>query len=102
MFLHQTNILYCVTIDFSVENCECSKVPPGLGIFQQNTGVKNMGFVFKMSIHEEFTYYLKIRGNIKVYVAFCCNNLSLLVQLQNQYFKKMFKCAPLSPTLYYY
>jgi len=28
MFLHENNTFYFVTVDFYVENCECSKVPP--------------------------------------------------------------------------
>jgi hypothetical protein len=75
-------------------------MPPGLGTFQHKTGATKMGFVFKMSRHGEFTYYLTIRGNIIEYIAFCCNNLSFLVYLQYQHFKKMFKCVPLSPLLY--
>jgi hypothetical protein len=57
-----------------------------------------MGFVFKMNSHGEFTYYLRIRRNTIVYVAFCCNRLSLLFYLQYKDFKKIFKHASLYPT----
>ena len=41
VFFDETNSFYCVTVYFSVENCECSKVPltgpkvpPGWGSFE--------------------------------------------------------------------
>ena len=64
MFLHETNAFYCVTVDFSVENCECSKVPvagskvhPGWGSFKQNIGVIRMGSAIKMIIRGQFVCY---------------------------------------------
>jgi hypothetical protein len=84
VFLDETNSYYCVTVYFSVENCECSKVPltgskvpPGWGSFERNTGVTEMGSAFKMIRPGEFANYIAIRGNIIVYVAFWCDHLSL-------------------------
>jgi hypothetical protein len=64
IFLHQTNAFCCVTVDLSVENCECSKatytgskVPSGWDSFKQNTGVSKMGSAFKVIRHGEFAYY---------------------------------------------
>jgi hypothetical protein len=43
MFLHESNTFYYGTTDFSVENCECSKVLPGWGRIEQNIGLSKMG-----------------------------------------------------------
>ena len=70
IILHETNTFCCVTVDLSVENCDCSKVmrtgskvPSGWGSLQQNTGVTKMGSAFKTIRYGEFAYYLKRRGN---------------------------------------
>jgi len=64
MFLHETNTVYFVTVDFSVENCECSELPvagskahPGWGIFKQNTGVIKIGSAIKMIRRGQFACY---------------------------------------------
>lgn len=85
-FFDETNSVYCVTVYFSVENCECSKVsltgskvPPGWGSFERNTAVTEMGSAFKMITPGEFANYIAIRGNTRiiVYAAFCCDHLSI-------------------------
>ena len=63
IFLHETNTFCCVTVDRSVENYDCSKVPSGWDSCQQNTGVTKMDSAFKVIRHGEFAYYLKRRGN---------------------------------------
>jgi len=64
--LHETCTFYCVTAEFSVENCEYWKFIPGWSNFKENTGVSKMGSAFKMTRRREFAYYLRIRGNIIV------------------------------------
>jgi len=106
-FFDETNSVYCVTVYFSVENYECSKVPltgskvsPGWGSFKWNTGATEMGSAFKMITPGEFANYVAIGGNTRVivYVAICCDRLSLWVHLQYKDLKKIFKRAPAPPT----
>jgi len=59
-----------------------------------------MDSVFKMHRCGDFAHYLAVTGNIIVYVAFCCNHLSVCSSFTIQGFKKMFKYAPFSPTWY--
>ena len=77
MFLHEINTFYFVTFDFSLEKCECSKVPltgsmvtRGWGRFKQIKGVTRMGSAMKMIRRGEFAYYVTIGGNIIVYIFF--------------------------------
>ena len=100
MFLHETNTFYCVTVDFSLENCECSKVPvasskvhPGWGNFKQTTGVIKMGSAIKMIRRGQFACY----RNAVVYIALCCTYIFLLVD-ENISISKT--CSYVSPFRY--
>jgi hypothetical protein len=73
------------------------KDAPRVGQLLTEYRVTKLGSVFKMCRCGEFAHYLAIRKNIIVYVTFCCNRLSLFLHLQYKDFKKMFKCASLSP-----
>jgi len=82
MFLQETNAFYCVTVDFSVENCECSKVlfagskvHPGWGSFKQDTVVIKIGSAIKIIRRGQFACY----RNAVMYIALCCNYIFLLV-----------------------
>ena len=84
MFLHETYI--SLSVDFRVENFECSKlpltgskVPPGWGSFKQNTEVTKIGSASKTSRRGGFAYYLIAIGNIIMYVSFYCNHLHLFI-----------------------
>ena len=75
------------------------KGAPRVGQLLTKYRVTKMDSVFKMCRCGEFAHYLAVRGNIIVYVTFCCNHLSFFLHLQYKDFKKMFKCALFSRVL---
>jgi hypothetical protein len=94
MFLHMTNLFYCVIMLTFLLKMWMFK--PRVGQLLTEYGVTKLGSVFIMCRCGEFAHYLAVRENIIVYVTFCCNHLSLFLHLQYKDLKKMFKCAPLS------
>lgn len=93
----------CLTVDFPVENCECSnlpltgsKVPHGWGSFKQITGVAKMGTVSKMIRRGGFAFYVIVRGNVILYVSFCYNRLYLFVYLKCEDLKYVQTCLTFS------
>jgi len=53
-----------------------------------------MGVVFKISKRGKFAYYETIRGSVILYVAFCCNRLSLYFVYKIRISKQMLQRAP--------
>ena len=71
------------------------KGAPWVGIFQRNTAVSKIVFVFKMSRCRQFAYCLTVSGNIEVYFA-CLQSSVQLCFIYNIRFKKKFKHVHLS------